>query len=140
MATQRPLAVTLLAILSWAAGAIAVFVSFLILVPGTRLDRIWRLNPAAQAAFMHHAPALAAALLLLVGPVSAATGFGLLRGRRWAWILSIITFGVNAAGDVISVAITRDWIRSASGFLIDALFVFLLLQPRVRAWFIRPET
>ena len=135
MVTQRPLPVTLIAILSWAAAAMAGLVCFLLLVPGTRFDRIWRLNPAAQVAFTQHHPGRAAILLLMVGLIAVATGFGVLRGQRWAWILSIITFGVNAAGDVVSLVMTGDWVRSAAGILIDAVFLVLLLLPQVRAWF-----
>jgi hypothetical protein len=68
--------------------------------------------------------------------LAAAAGAGLLRGRLWAWLLSIALFGVNALGVVVSLLVTRDWPRGLAGILVDALLLFLLLRVRVRAFFL----
>ena len=70
------------------------------------------------------------------GVLAAAAGAGLLRGRVWAWLLSIALFGVNALGVVVSLLVTRDWPRGLAGILVDALLLFLLLRVRVRAFFL----
>jgi pyruvate carboxylase len=61
---------------------------------------------------------------------TAAAGFGLLRGRRWAWWLAIGLFGANGIGDLVSMAISGDRLRSTAGALIAGAFVFLLVRRR----------
>jgi hypothetical protein len=102
-----------------------------------------RLPSPRSSASRSSAPALLwtqaghiAIILLLVGGLAATAGTGLVRGRLWAWLLSIALFGVNALGDVVSLLITRDWPRGLAGFLIDALLLFLLLRTKVRAFFL----
>jgi hypothetical protein len=133
--TKRPVEVIAVAVLLFAAAAIDAVVSFSLFRPGTALDRMWNLNPAAHEAFATQAGHIAT-ILLLVGGLAATAGAGLVRGRLWAWLLSIALFGVNALGDVVSLLITRDWPRGLAGFLIDALLLFLLLRTKVRAFFL----
>jgi hypothetical protein len=128
--TKRPAEVIVIAVLMFAATVIA------LLFPGTALDRIWDLNPVAHAAFATQVR-YAATILLLAGGLAAAAGAGLLRGRLWAWLLSIALFGVNAMGDVVGVLLTRDWARGLAGILIDGLLLFLLLRARVRAFYLQ---
>jgi hypothetical protein len=133
--TKRPAEVIAVAVLLFAAAAIATVVSFSLVVPGTSLDRVWNLNSAAHEAFAAQA-GHTATILLLAGVLAAAAGAGLLRGRVWAWLLSIALFGVNALGVVVSLLVTRDWPRGLAGILVDALLLFLLLRVRVRAFFL----
>jgi hypothetical protein len=133
--TKRPPEVIVIAVLLFAAAAISTVVSFSLFVPGTALDRMWNLNPAAHEAFAAQA-GHTATILLLAGVLAAVAGAGLLRGRLWAWLLSIALFGVNALGVVVSLLVTRDWPRSLAGILIDALLLFLLLRAKVRAFFL----
>jgi hypothetical protein len=133
---KRPVAVTFVAVLECAAAAMAGVVCFLLLVPGTRMDRMWELNPAGQAAFAGHT-GYVATILLLVGALAAAAGVGLLRGQLWAWLLSVALFGINALGDVVSLLLTRDWFHGIAGIIIDAVFLYLLLGASVRAFFLR---
>jgi hypothetical protein len=132
---KRPAEVMVLVVLMFAAAAIAAVVSFSLFVPGTPLDRMWNLNPAAHEAFAAQAGHMGT-ILLLVGILAAAAGGGLLRGRLWAWLLSIALFGINAFGDLVGMVLTRDWPRGLAGILIDALLLFLLLRVKVRAFFL----
>lgn len=133
--TKRPAEVIAVAVLLFAATAIAAVVSFSLFVPGSALGRMWDLNPAAHEAFEAQA-GRTATILLLIGVLAAVAGAGLLRGRLWAWLLSAALFGVNALGDAVSLLITRDWPRGLAGILIDALLLFLLLRAKVRAFFL----
>ncbi len=131
---KRPTEVIAIAVLLFAAAAIAAVVSFSLFVPGTGLDRMWNLNPAAHESLAAQAGHMAT-ILLLVGGLAAAAGGGLLRGSLWAWLLSVALFGMNALGDA-SVLITRDWPKGLAGILVDALLLFLLLRPNLRAFFL----
>ncbi|MFP5229978.1 MAG: hypothetical protein ACLGXA_20370 [Acidobacteriota bacterium] len=133
---KRPWPVVFLAVLECAAAAMAIVVSISLLMPGTRLDRMWDLNPAAQAAFASSGRQIAV-LLLFIGALAAAAGIGLLTRRLWAWLLSLAIFGINALGDAVSLLVTHDWARGLAGIAIDALFIYLLLSPGVRAYFLR---
>jgi hypothetical protein len=119
-----------------AAAIVAVVVSAALFTPGSVLDRIWELNPSAHAAFAAHARQIAV-VLLATGIVAAAAGIGLLRGSRWAWLLSIALFGINGLGDLAKLVLTREWVRAGSGILIDVLLLFLLLRREVVGWFTR---
>jgi len=132
---KRPWAVILVAVLEFLAAAIACAVSFSLFVPGTWLDRMWNLNAPAHEALAAQAKPVAT-LLLLIGALAAAAGVGLLSRRLWAWLLSLAIFGINALGDVVSLVITRDWFHGLAGILIDALFLYLLLRPSVRSFFL----
>jgi hypothetical protein len=133
---KRPAGVTVVAVLQLAAAAIACVVSLSLLVPGTVLDRMWGLNPQVHAAFADHAMQVAT-ILLLVGVLSAAAAVGLLRGQLWAWLLSVALFGINALGDIVSLAIARDWFQGLAGIVIDAAFLFQLLQANARRFFLQ---
>ena len=91
---KRPWEVMLLAVMAFAAAAIAIVVSVSLLAPGTWLDRMWELNVPAHEAFATKAGAVAA-LLLMVGVMAAATGVGLLTRRCgrgcWRWPASVST-------------------------------------------------
>jgi hypothetical protein len=133
---KRPAGVTVVAALQMAAAAVAVVVSFSLFVPGTVLDRMWALNPPVHEVFAEHAVQVAT-ILLLVGLLSATAGAGLWRGRSWAWLLSLALFGINAIGDIVSLAIARDWFQGLAGIVIDTAFIFQLLQPTARRFFLQ---
>jgi hypothetical protein len=132
---KRPWPVKLVALLEFCAAVIAGVVSFSLFVPGTRLDRMWEMNAPAHDALASQARPVAT-LLLLIGAMAAVAAIGLMGRRVWAWLLSLAIFGINAVGDVVSLLVTRDWLHGLSGILIDALFLFLLLRPNVRSFFL----
>jgi hypothetical protein len=137
LSRTRPAVVPIIAVFFGVATAIAVVIGTSLLIRRTLPDRIWNLNPRAQTALAAHARA-SGALLLAVGLAAAAAAIGLLRGRRWAWILALAIFAVNGIGDLVSLLIVRDRLRGGSGVLIAGFFLFLLLRSSVRAYFAEP--
>ncbi|HEX4066581.1 MAG TPA: hypothetical protein VHZ09_11220 [Acidobacteriaceae bacterium] len=134
---HRPSAVTLVAVFLSLAATIALVTGLSLLAPGTRLDRIWTLNPRAYAAFARGGLA-SGVLLLVVCGAAAAAARGLLRRRRWAWALAIGIFGINGLGDLANLALTRAWLKAGAGMLVAALFLALLLRADVRTFFAEP--
>jgi hypothetical protein len=65
------------------------------------------------------------ALLLVAGLIAA--GVGLLQGRRWGWYLAMVMIGLSVVLDIYRVNLL--------GLLIDALIIFLLTRPAIRAKF-----
>ena len=65
------------------------------------------------------------ALALIAGLIAA--GVGLLQGRRWGWYLAMV---------VVVLTVLLDLLRgNLLGLLIDALIIFLLTRPAIRAKF-----
>jgi hypothetical protein len=122
---QRPKAVPIAAAILFAAAVIAAVVAGSLLFPGTPLDRLWELNK----------PGAAGILLLLLGAAPFAVALGLLQRRRWAWWFAMCLFAVDASGDVVSLALTRDWLRSVSGVAISSAFLYSLTRYPVRRYF-----
>ena len=65
------------------------------------------------------------ALVLVAGLIAA--GVGLLQGRRWGWYLAMVMIGLSVVLDIYRVNLL--------GLLIDALIIFLLTRPAIRAKF-----
>ncbi len=91
--------------------------------------------PALPVPFLPAGPLLGAALLAFAA-LLAATGWGLLRKRPWAWVAALFLVAVSAAGDIARVA-RRD-AGGVAGVLVVAILVWYLLRPEVRAWFSGP--
>jgi len=103
-------------------------------LPGSPVDALWRLNPAAHAHFAALRP-FSSPGLFAVGIATALIARGLLCRRRWAWWCAIALFVINAAGDAVNYALTRDLWRSGTGVVIAAGFLAVLVQPNMRAHF-----
>jgi hypothetical protein len=131
---SRPTAVTIIAIFLFVATGAAFIVGTSLLFPNSLMDRLWQLNPPAEAAFRAMGR-ISSVPLLLLGVGTFAAGLGLLHARKWAWWFAVILFAINGAGDLVSFVATGDWLRSASGVVISSAFLWSLIGRRVRMWF-----
>jgi hypothetical protein len=61
-----------------------------------------------------------------VAAAALAAAIGLLRAKKWAWWMAVALFTIEGGGNVVSFIITRDVLRSGSGILICAAFLYLL--------------
>jgi len=129
----RPLGVTLLA-LFFAAGALISGVSAIALAyPGSRLEPMWRLNPAAHVAFVSLGPwAVVLMLGVMVACAGAAAGLG--TGRRWGYRLAVGLLSVNLVGDLGNALVRGDF-RTLIGLPIGGLLLAYLFSRRVRERF-----
>lgn len=131
---QRPKTVPIVSAFLFAAAAMAALVAASLLVPHTPLDRFWELSRRAEAEF-RALGRIAEVLLLLVGIAACSAAVGLLRRKQWAWWLALLLFAVNGSGDLVSFILTRDWLRTLSGAIIAAGFVYSLSRSSVRRYF-----
>ena len=111
----------------FAATGIAAIVGMALLFPGELLQWLAQFNRPALAAFQGMGR-WAGVLLLMLAVANASAGVGLLRGKKWAWWFSVVLFLVNGCGDLVSFFITKDALRSGSGFLICAVFLVMLFS------------
>jgi len=99
---------------------------FLLCVPGTRHDELWRLNPDAHEGF-HSLGKIAALLMLVVGVACALAAVGLWRGARWGIWLALFILSVNIVGDLSNALIRHDY-RALIGLPIGGAMIFYLLR------------
>jgi uncharacterized membrane protein (DUF2068 family) len=132
----RPLSVTIVAAFLFLATVIAVVVGISLLFPNPLLDRLWELNKPGAALF-HSIGRLSGLFLLASGCATLAAGFGLLRGRHWAWWFAVLLFAIDGAGDVISYFLIHDARRTVIGVIVSSVFIYLLCRRDVRSYFLR---
>jgi len=129
---MRPKTLTVVAVFLFFASAISALVAISLLAPNPLVDRLWELNkPGAKAFRAMGKPA--AVFLLALAAATAMGGQGLLKGKRWAWWFALGLFVVNGCGDIVSFIVTGDWLRSGSGIMVAAVFIYLLLRARARS-------
>jgi hypothetical protein len=130
---KRPVGVLIVGIFLLAGTVIAILTGISLARPGTSLDAMWNLNRAAylQFAFLGK---LAGYLLPGIAVITALTGYGLLKGRKWAWWMAIAIFAVNGAGDAINIFLGEP-LKGIAGLVIAGCFLLYLFRPATKAFF-----
>lgn len=86
----------------FALGAAMCALTILLLVfPGTALDSLWRLNPAAHLAF-RELGIWSIILMLIVGILCGVSAAGLAKGTLWGVRLAAVILCVNVVGDLVN--------------------------------------
>src|SRR5260370_40978369 len=100
---------------------------------GTRLDRLWDLNPMA---YKQLAPlgTRVGIFFLLLGAALTTAGVGWFRQRLWGWRLAVVIIATQVLGDVVN-CVRGDLLRGGTGLIIAGALLLFLLQPKVRAAF-----
>lgn len=131
----RRLTIPLIAIgvfLLFAAG-MALLAGTMVLWPGTVLDRLWRLNPAAQQALTSigsiAGPGFYALAILLM-----ATAVAWFQQRIWGWRLTVAILLTQALGDLVNLA-RGGLLRGSTGMVIAGALILFLLRPSTRSAF-----
>ena len=133
---HRPRTIGVIATFLFAATIVAFIIGESLLFPDALLDYMWRFNPEGAALF--HSIGRVSGIFLLglsVGTLFAA--LGLLRGRRWAWWFGVVLFAMDASGNIVSYFLTHDALRSTTGAVISATFLWFLCRHSVRDYFFR---
>ena len=103
-----------------------------LLVPGGRLDAIWRINPQARDALASLGP-WAIVLLSVVAIACGLSAIGLWTGARWSQRVAVSVLAVNVLGDVANAAVRGD-LRTLIGLPIGGAMIGYLLSARVRRY------
>jgi hypothetical protein len=102
--------------------------SVLLLLPGTALDSLWRLNPEAHLAFQSLG-VWSVLLMVLVGAGCAFAAIGLWQGALWGTRLALIILSINIIGDVFNTLVRHDY-RALIGLPIGGAMIFYLARYR----------
>jgi len=127
-AAKRPISIALIS-LFFVFGAFASgLAAFMLLLPSTPLDALWRLNPHARDGL---APMglWAVFLMSVVCVACAATALGLWHRRRWGYWAAISILAINLLGDTINAIALRDC-RTLIGLPIAGFLIAYLLRKR----------
>src|SRR5262249_49535393 len=100
----------------------------MLLVPGTFLDAMWRINPQAHSGFLQMGP-WAVVLMCSVCFACATAALGLWRCRIWGWWTALVILSMNLAGDTIHFIAAHDG-RTLLGLPIGGLMIAYLVKRR----------
>lgn len=118
----------------FALGAVmATLACVMLLVPGGRLEPIWRLNPQAHVA-LSRMGVWAIVLMGAVAAMCALSALGLWIRARWGHRLALAVLAVNLVGDTANALIRGD-LRTLIGLPIGGALIAYLVSSSVRRQF-----
>jgi hypothetical protein len=74
------------------------------------------------------------AVLVAIGIVSFIVAYGLLKGRGWAWTATIILSIISIVWNAITIATAANF-GGIIPIIIDAIIIYYLYRPHVKAYF-----
>jgi ABC-type glycerol-3-phosphate transport system permease component len=72
-------------------------------------------------------------ILIAIGILSFVVAYGLLKGRRWAWTLTVILSIISIVLSAISIA--AGSVPSIISIIISGIILYYLYRPHVKAYF-----
>lgn len=117
----RPIGVTILAILEIISGAIAIGM-------GVFFGALWGSMGIGTMEFAGGAVIGAiSSIIIALGAISFLMAWGLLKGKPWAWTITLILTIISLIFDLPSMNII--------GLIIDIVILYYLFRPHVKAYF-----
>lgn len=131
---NRPTGITVVSVLVFVVASISLLVGFSMFITGTPLDLLWTIKASLSSAIRGTTlGTIFGIFLIILGMVLIASGYGLLKGNKFAWWAVVLIFGVNALGDIVSVLMGD--LSSISGVVIVGILLVYLTRPHVRNYF-----
>jgi len=128
----RPAGITALAVLFAFGTLMSLTASISLLVPGSVLEPMWRLNPRARVGF-ESLGGWAVLLLAVVSLVCSLCAAGFWLGRPWGYRIGFYGLGVNLLADAAN-GILADR-RALVGIPVALAILAYLRGGRARSWF-----
>ena len=106
---HRPLGVTIIAILNVIVGIVAISVGIpaLIVVVGI--------------------------VLIAIGIANLVMGYGLWKGKSWAWTITLILSAIGIISSAVSIAERHT--EAIAGLILYVVIIYYLYRPNVKAFF-----
>jgi hypothetical protein len=103
---------------------------------------IFRLSPSISSLFLSMVPPslfgglgiAVGAVLVALAIVSFIVAYGLLKGRRWAWTITIILSIISIVWNAITIATAANFGGIVS-IIISGIIIYYLYRPHVKAYF-----
>ena len=127
---KRPTGVTILAILSIIAGILMIIggISLTVL-----LTTVGVMQTMPGLGLLTAVGALSGIIIVIMGLLAIAVGWGFLKGSKWSWVLAIILLVLSLISGLASLVVGA-W-NSIVGVIIDLLILYYLFRPNVKTWF-----
>jgi hypothetical protein len=106
---RRPLGVTIIAILNIIVGIIAISTGLLFLIVGVGI------------------------VLIVIGLANFVMAYGLWKGRRWAWTITLILSVIGIISSAVSIASGN--FGAVIGIILYAVIIYYLYRPNVKGFF-----
>ncbi len=114
-------------------ATMAAYAAVTLLKPETVLDRLWVLNGTGHAQLASLGKGAGLGFVLLSALLCAAS-VGWFRRCYWGWVLGATIVAINAAGDLVNLAIGEHG-KGAVGVAIAGLLLIYMIRPGVRDYF-----
>lgn len=154
---SRPIGVTIIAILTIIAGAFSLIFGIGLITLGAVLPTLppsvfnqsqiqgnltggqvppipAGVPPMAVQSFLGGLGIVFGAVLVAIGIVSFIVAYGLLKGKGWAWTVTIILSIISIVWNVITIATAANF-GGIIPIIIDAVIIYYLYRPHVKAYF-----
>jgi len=130
---NRPKGILIISILWFFAGLLAFLIlGVSIIFPGTHLLHLL----STSNNFPSGTPiGILVILILVLGLIVLSTGWGLLKGQKWAWWMTVIIFASAGIVDAVRVVLGSINIEGIVGVLIAVGILFYLTRPGVLKFF-----
>jgi len=140
----RPVGVTILAVLNFIGAAFCLLGGIAVILGGGVIASLLSQQGAGASGILAGLGAAAGVFIIIIGGIGALVGFGLWKLKGWARIVSIVLVGINGAFQLLGLlgslahfnAFAVIW--SVFWVAIDAMIIWYLLKPEVKAAFQRP--
>jgi hypothetical protein len=127
---QRPLGVSLLAILHVLQAVVLFLIGLVLMTVGVLIRPMMRLYfPRLFTGLL----SIIGVLLIILALLYLGFAYGLWTGKGWAWTLALIFAALGIIGSLISLV--RGGLGSIVIFVIDVVIIYYLTRPNVKAFF-----
>ena len=100
-------------------------------IPGTFLDRAWKLNPEGHVQLASLGQFMSVPFLVLATALFLA-GVGWFRRHAWGWRLGVTLIAINMAGDLFNLVFRRELLKGTVGVAVAGLLLVYMSRARVR--------
>ena len=149
--TKRPTGVTIIAILIIIGGIVLLLGGLSLIGTGALLSlsstETVQTGPgsieSAELAALGMIPLVLGAILLILGIAYLVVSYGLLKGKGWAWIVTVVVTIIGLIIQIISAIITGSVTSSVVmglgshiiGIIISGIIIYYMFRPHVKAYF-----
>jgi len=137
----RPTGVTIIAVLQFIGAGIAVIAGLGLMLGGGFIASMMSQQQSAGAGVLAAIGAAAGVAFLFGAAIAVLLGWGLLKLKEWARIVTIVLAGLGALGAVLGLVAVLTHLAvigvvwALCRLAINILIIWYLLQPHVRAAF-----
>ena len=137
----RPTGVTVIAVLDFIGAGFCVLAGVGMMLGGGYFATMLSQGRGASAGMLAAIGAVAGVIFLAIAALAIVLGWGLLKLKEWARIITIVLAGLGALGALLALATVFGHFAAVGMFMvicrlaINGLIIWYLLQPHVKVAF-----